>query len=93
MPKQADGLPGIYSERRDDVKIVTELIVDRIDPARFFPLVGLAQLHHCHWKCTVYYNEIIESGHPFPFRCTRPRVQVIYMDLDHLHLAPNQPAR
>jgi hypothetical protein len=45
-------------------------------------------LHHCHWKCTIYYIETIESGYPFPFRCVRPRVQVVYIDLDHLHLYP-----
>jgi hypothetical protein len=89
LPKVTRGVPYFYEEFRDDINIVTELIVDKIDPPRFFPLVGPAQLHHCHWKCTVYYTETIESGYPFPFRCVRPRVQVVYMDLDHLHLAPN----
>jgi hypothetical protein len=80
------GVPYVYEEFRDNVQIVTELIVDKIDPPRFFPLVGPAQLHHCHWKCTVYYTETIESAYPFPFRCVRPRVQVVFIDLDHLHL-------
>lgn len=88
MPKVTRGVPYFYEEFRDNIQIVTELLVDKIDPPRHFPLVGLAQLHHCHWKCTVYYDETIESGYPFPFRCRRPRVQVVYMDLDHLHLAP-----
>ena len=65
-----------------------EKIVDRIDPPRFYPLIGPAQLHHCHWKCTVYYTETIESGYPFPVRIKRPRVQVVYIDKDHLHLFP-----
>jgi hypothetical protein len=30
----------------------------------------------------------VESGYPFPFRCKRPRVEVIYIDKDHLHLCP-----
>jgi hypothetical protein len=88
LPKVTRGIPYFYEEFRDNVQIVTELIVDKIDPPRFFPLVGPAQLHHCHWKCTVYYTETIESGYPFPFRCVKPRVQVVYIDLDHLHLAP-----
>jgi NurA-like 5'-3' nuclease len=46
----------------------------------------MANLHHCHWKCTIYYRETIESGYPFPYRCTRDRVEVVHMDLDHLHL-------
>jgi hypothetical protein len=89
MPHVARGVPYFYEEFRDNIQIVTELIVDKIDPPRFFPLVGPAQLHHCHWKCTVYYDETIQSDYPFPFKCRRPRVQVVYMDLDHLHLAPH----
>ncbi len=82
------GVPYFCEEFRDNIQIVTELVKDQIDPPRFFPLVGPAQLHHCHWKCTVYYTETIESGYPFPFRCVRPRVEVVYIDLDHLHLYP-----
>jgi hypothetical protein len=82
------GIPYIYEEFRDDIQIVNERLVDRIDPARFYPLVGPAQLHHCHWKSTIYYTETIESGYPFPFRCKRPRVEVVYIDKDHLHMYP-----
>jgi hypothetical protein len=88
MPPVPRGVPYFYEQFRDNIQIVTELLVDKIDPPRFFPLVGPAQLHHCHWKCTVYYTETIESGYPFPFRCVRPRVEVVYIDLDHLHLYP-----
>lgn len=88
LPHVKRGVPYICEEHRDNIQIVTELIVDKIDPPKFFPLVGLAQLHHCHWKCTVYYTETVESGYPFPFRCVKPRVQVVYVDLDHLHLCP-----
>ncbi len=82
------GVPYFYEEFRDNVEIVKERVKDSIDPPRFFPLIGPAQLHHCHWKCTVSYDETIESGYPFPFRCRRPRVKVVYIDLDHLHLYP-----
>jgi hypothetical protein len=85
------GVPYIYEEFRDDIEVVTERIVDRIDPPRFYPLVGPAQLHHCHWKCTIYYTETCESAYPFPVRIRRPRVQVVYIDRDHLHLAPAGP--
>lgn len=88
MPKVKRGVPYFNEEFRDDIQIVTERMVDKIDPPRFFPLVGMAQLHHCHWKCTIYYTETIESGYPFPFRCKRPRVEVVYIDKDHLHLYP-----
>jgi type II secretory pathway component GspD/PulD (secretin) len=81
-------LAGVYEESRDNVQIVTERIVDKIDPPRFFPLVGRAQLHHCHWKCTVYYNETITCNYPFTFRWSRIGTHVVYIDSDHLHTCP-----
>ena len=80
------GVPYIYEEFRDDIEIITERIVDRIDPPRFYPLIGPAQLHHCHWKCTVYYTETVTSGWPFAVHLKQPRVKVVYIDKDHLHL-------
>jgi hypothetical protein len=80
------GVPYFYEEFRDNIQIVSERLVDRIDPCRFFPLVGPAQLHHCHWKSTIYFVETMESGYPFPFRCRKQRVEVVYIDKDHLHL-------
>lgn len=86
LPRVTRGVPFFYEEFRDDVTVVVEKLVDKIDPPRFFPLIGPAQLHHCHFKCTVYYKETIESGYPFPVKVTRPRVEVVYIDKDHLHL-------
>lgn len=88
MPRVTRGTPYVYEEFRDDIQIVKELLVDRIDPPRFYPLIGPAQLHHCHWKCIIYYTETLQSGYPFPFKCKRPRVEAIYIDKDHLHLVP-----
>ena len=82
------GVPYIYEEFREDIQIVTERLVDKIDPPRFFPLVGWAQLHHCHYKCTVFFTETRQSGYPFPFYIRRPRSEVVYIDKDHLHLVP-----
>jgi hypothetical protein len=82
------GIPYVYEEFRDDIQVISERVKDTIDPPRFYPLIGPAQLHHCHWKCTIFYTETVESSYPFPFRCKRPRVEVILMDLDHLHLYP-----
>jgi len=83
---RVSSVPYLCEEHRDNIRTVTELLVDKINEPRFFPLIGPAQLHHCHWKCTVFYDETIECGYPFPFRVVRPRAQVVYMDLDHLHL-------
>jgi hypothetical protein len=89
MPHVTRGIPYFYEEFRDEISMVPERLVDKIDPPRFFPLVGMAQLHHCHWKCTVYYMETIESGYPFPFQRKRQRQEVVYIDKDHLHLCPD----
>lgn len=86
MPRVTRGVPYIYEEFRDDIDFTVEKIGDHIDPPRFYPLIGPAQLHHCHWKCTVFYTETIESSHPFPFRAKKRRSEVIYIDKDHLHL-------
>jgi hypothetical protein len=85
MPRIARGVPYVYEEFRDNIQIVKERLVDQIDPPRFFPLIGLAQLHHCHWKCTITYVETVSSDHPFPVKVKKRRVQVVYIDKDHLH--------
>jgi hypothetical protein len=91
MSRVPRGIPYIYEENRDDIEITVAKLVDRIDPPRFFPLVGPAQLHHCHWKCTVYYTETLESNYPFPFHVRRRRAEVVYIDRDHLHLCVTGP--
>jgi hypothetical protein len=85
LPPVVRGIPYIYEEFRDDPDFTVERLVDVIDPPRFFPLVGPAQLHHCHFKCTVYYTETLQSDYPVPFKVTKRRVQVVYIDRDHLH--------
>lgn len=86
MPRVPRGVPYVYETFRDDIVIVKNKLVDRIDPPRFFPLVGPAQLHHCHWECVIYYTELVQSDYPFPVYIRKNRVQVIYIDKDHLHL-------
>ncbi|MBI2807538.1 MAG: hypothetical protein HYX68_21365 [Planctomycetes bacterium] len=86
LPKVTRGIPYIYEEFRDEIGFTVEKLVDKVDPPRFFPLIGPAQLHHCHWKCTVYFNETLESSYPFPFRLKRRRAEVVYIDKDHLHI-------
>ncbi len=86
LPRVTRGVPYIYEEFRDNYRFSVERIKDVIDPVRFYPLVGPAQLHHCHYKCTVYYTETRESAYPFPFRCVTHKQQVVYIDKDHLHV-------
>ena len=77
-------VPTVLKVFRDDIAIVTERLARQVDPPRFLPLVGEAELHHYHWKCTVYYSETVESSDPYPLRSKRPRVEVVYIDKDYL---------
>ena len=85
MPRVTRGVPYFYEEFRDEIDFTVERMVDHVDPPRFFPLVGPARLHHCHYKCVVYFTETIESGYPFPFQVKRRRSETVYIDRDHLH--------
>jgi hypothetical protein len=78
------GWPFLAETIRNNVRITVEPIVDRIDECRFYPMVGPARLHHCHYKCTVYYDKVIRSDWPIPFRHADETVQVVYIDHDHL---------
>lgn len=86
MPRVIRGVPYFVEQFRDDVRIVKNRLVDQIDPPRQYPLIGQAQLHHCHWECVVYYTELVQSSYPFPTYVRKQRTQVVYIDKDHLHL-------
>lgn len=83
------GIPFIYEKQRNHIRIVKELITDKIDDCKFFPLAGPAQLHHCHYKCTIYYDRTKRSHWPIPFTTNDETVEVIYIDHDHLHRCGN----
>ena len=84
------GLPMMYETQRNKVRIVTEPIQDIVDPPRVMPLVGPVQVHHVHFKCTVYFTEIRHTGWPVPYTTIDEDCQeVIYIDHDHLHMVGN----
>jgi hypothetical protein len=74
----------IAETSRNNVRIVVDPIVDRMDDCRVYPMVGPARLHHCHYKCTVYFDKVIRSDWPVPFYFKDETVQVVYIDHDHL---------
>lgn len=85
LPDEAAGGFAFLAEtQRNNVRIVVEPIVDRIDECRFYPMVGPARLHHCHYKCTVYYDKVIRSDWPIPFEHPDQTQDVVYIDHDHL---------
>jgi len=92
LPRSARGVPYVYEEFRNDMEFKVEKLVDRVDPPRFFPLIGPAQLHHCHWKCTVYFTDVTDACYPWPFRVQRRCAEVVYIDKDHLHLCADPSA-
>jgi transposase-like protein len=74
LPRLADDGATIT---RDNIAITKEKILDRLDPPRQFPLVGIARLWHRHWECTVHFTETSAGA-------TKQRVQVTYIDKDTL---------
>jgi hypothetical protein len=85
MPPVVRGIPYVYEEFREDYDFAVERLVDSIDPPRFFPLIGPAQLHHCHFKCTIFFTETVQSDYPVGWQVKKRRVEVVYIDRDHLH--------
>lgn len=80
----AGGVPFLAETHLNNVRIVVEPIVDRIGECRFYPMVGPAKLHYCHYKCTIYYDRVIRSHWPVPFTHVDQSQEVTYIDKDHL---------
>lgn len=84
------GFPLLHTIQHNDVRIVKEKIADYVDPPRVIPLIGPAQLHHAHYKCTVYYSETIRVGWPVPHTLRdEEAIEVIYVDHNHFHQVGN----
>ena len=87
------GLPMLYERNRNNVRIVKEKIADYTDPPRVYPLVGPAQQHHAHYKCTIYYEDVRHIGWPVPHTIRDDEAQqVVYIDHNHLHMVGNVDA-
>ena len=84
------GWPLLHEVQRNNVRIVKDKISDYIDPPRFYPLVGPAQQHHAHYKCTVYYTQVTRVGWPIPHTLKDEDArEVIYVDHNHFHMVGN----
>lgn len=84
------GLPFLFETQRNNVRITIDPIADYVDPPRVYPLIGPAQLHHAHYKCTVYYSEVDRTGWPIPYTTFNEDAQeVLYIDHNHLHMVGN----
>jgi hypothetical protein len=70
--------------------MVKEKIADYVDPPRFYPLIGPAQLHHAHYKCTVYFTQVTRIGWPIPHTLKDEDArEVLYIDHNHFHMVGN----
>jgi len=78
------GFAFLQETQLNNVRIVVEPLVDRLDECKVYPLVGPCRLHHCHYKCTIYYDKTIRAYWPIPFSHTDQSVEVVYIDKDHL---------
>ena len=81
------GFPFVNETQRSNVTFIKEKIADYIDPPRVIPLIGPAQLHHAHYKCTIYYTEKRIVGWPIPHTLLdEDSVEVVYIDHNHFHM-------
>ncbi len=80
----AGGFAFLQETQMNNVRIVVEPMVDRLDECKVYPLVGPCRLHHCHYKCTVYFEKTIRAYWPIPFSHVDQSVEVVYIDKDHL---------
>ena len=84
------GIPLLHTIQRNNIRIVKDLVSDYVDPPRVYPLIGPAQLHHAHWKCTVYFTEVTRVGWPIPHTLEdEDSVEVLYIDKNHFHMVGN----
>jgi hypothetical protein len=87
LPPLPAGLP-FCEIHREIVHFESKKVGDKIDPPRFFPLVGPARLHHLHYECRVTLAVTLRvtglPGAEWKWRCE----QVVPLDSDHLHLEP-----
>lgn len=84
------GIPLLWERNRNDVRIVVHKIADYTDPPRVYPLIGPAQQHHAHYKCTIYFEDVRRIGWPVPHTIRDEDCEeVIYIDHNHLHMVGN----
>ncbi len=75
----------VFEKNGKDIRIVKEKKADYVDPPRTYPLIGPAQLHHTHYKCSVHFTESLRVGWPIPHKSEKEAVEVVYIETSHLH--------
>jgi beta-lactamase regulating signal transducer with metallopeptidase domain len=88
LPMSGYDHPPFHKNRRDNFRIVVEKIGDKVDPLKVYPLAGPCQLVHKHYKCTVHFDQHTWFDDPIPVHHVDHKVEVVYIDKDHLRRAP-----
>lgn len=84
------GVPLLHEKQRSNVRMTIEPLGDYVDPPRVYPLIGPAQVHHAHYKCTIYYSETTRVGWPVPYTTVdEDASEVVYIDHNHFHRCGN----
>ena len=91
VPVFKTGSPVFYETQRDNVRILIEKIGEKVDSCKIYPLAGPCELIHCHYRCTVEFDEQSRSVDPIPINHRKARVEVVYLDKDHLRRCSNPP--
>jgi hypothetical protein len=78
--------PVLHESQLNNVQMVIEPIVEYVDPQRVYPLIGPAELHHAHYKCTIYFTEVTQFG---SFSTKDEREAILYIDHNHIHIVGN----
>lgn len=85
--------PGLYEVQHNNVRIVIDKLQDTVDSPVVHPALGPVQVHHAHYRCRVYYTEIIRNGWPLPYSVKdEEKMEVLYIDHDHYHMVGNVDA-
>ncbi len=72
-----DSLPRVAREQ-----VVIEKIADYVDPPKRYPLIGLAQLHHSHYKCIMMLREDETD-----MKKGEQEQLILFVDHTHLHVS------
>jgi hypothetical protein len=84
IPRPKAGEAHYIETQRNNARFLIEKIGDTVDPCKVYPMAGPCRLHHCHFKCTVSFDQLSWSDYPIPFSRVEHRVEVVYIDKDYL---------
>ena len=81
--------PALGKFVRSNSKYLVEKIGEKVDPCKIYPLAGPCQLVHCHYKCTVSFDETYLADGPIETSKKQARVVTIFINKDFLRRCVN----